>query len=194
MSMPIITPSTTTRPQAISDIIESVALEQTGLSHILNAEGEKIQKVVANGTIDQMMEVNKSVQSMVNTVSRLEMILQYKLELFQDCLCPPVPCTPLVDTSLQTSNPLHTITKNSMTDYAIDLGILVVPGTAGTITVTTIPAGIPISVNGVLPVGVTLVGNILSYTNSNFLQTIKLNVGTGACLQVLTINFISETP
>lgn len=43
MSMPIIEPSNTSRPQAITDIIESVALEQTALSHILNAEGEKIQ-------------------------------------------------------------------------------------------------------------------------------------------------------
>ena len=47
MGMPIITPSNTTRCQAITDIIESVALEQTALSHILNAEGEKIQKVVS---------------------------------------------------------------------------------------------------------------------------------------------------
>ena len=47
MGMPVITPSTTTREQAITDIIESVALEETALSHILNAEGEKIQKMVA---------------------------------------------------------------------------------------------------------------------------------------------------
>ena len=46
MSMPVIKPGTVSRTQAISDIIESVALEQTGLSHILNAEGEKIQAVV----------------------------------------------------------------------------------------------------------------------------------------------------
>ena len=45
--MPVITPSITTRSQAITDIIESVALEETALSHILNAEGEKIQKMVA---------------------------------------------------------------------------------------------------------------------------------------------------
>lgn len=47
MGMPVITPSTTTRTQAITDIIESVALQETALSHILNAEGEKIQKMVA---------------------------------------------------------------------------------------------------------------------------------------------------
>ncbi len=35
------------RYQAITDIIQSVALEQTALAHILNAEGEKIQKVIA---------------------------------------------------------------------------------------------------------------------------------------------------
>lgn len=46
MSMPVIRPSCVSRCQAITDIIESVALEQTALSHILNAEGEKIQKVL----------------------------------------------------------------------------------------------------------------------------------------------------
>ena len=47
MGMPVITPSETTRTQAVTDIIESVALQETALSHILNAEGEKIQKMVA---------------------------------------------------------------------------------------------------------------------------------------------------
>ncbi|MEG1275192.1 MAG: hypothetical protein RSD27_05825, partial [Ruthenibacterium sp.] len=70
MSMPVITPGTVTRSQAIADIIESVALEQTGLSHILNAEGEKIQAVVAAGTVDEMLQVNKSVQCMIDTVAR----------------------------------------------------------------------------------------------------------------------------
>ena len=89
MSMPIITPSTTTRSQAITDIIESVALEQTGLSHILNAEGEKIQAIIALKDVSaaELLAVNKSVKSMVNTISQLEMILQSKLGLFEDCLC-----------------------------------------------------------------------------------------------------------
>lgn len=88
MSMPIITPGTGTRSQAITDIIESVALEQTALSHILNAEGEKIQAIVIKAkTGDEMLAVNKSVQSMVNAVTRLEMVLQAKLELFSDCAC-----------------------------------------------------------------------------------------------------------
>ena len=88
MGMPVITPGTATRCQAITDIIESVALEQTALSHILNADGEKIQKAVALATTgDEMLAVNKSVQDMVNAITRLELILQSKLELFEDCLC-----------------------------------------------------------------------------------------------------------
>lgn len=88
MSMPVITPGTVTREQAISDIIESVALQETGLSHILNAEGEKIQKVVAIATNpEELLAVNKSVESMVNAVSRLELILQSKIELFSCVIC-----------------------------------------------------------------------------------------------------------
>lgn len=89
MGMPVITPSTTTRVQAVTDIIESVALQETALSHILNAEGEKIQKMVAlpDVTPEVLLATNKSVESMVNAVFRLEMILQAKLSTFEGCLC-----------------------------------------------------------------------------------------------------------
>lgn len=67
-----------------------MALEETALSHILNAEGEKIQKMVAlpDVTPEVLLATNKSVESMVNAVW-LEMILQSKLSSFNDCLCQP---------------------------------------------------------------------------------------------------------
>lgn len=67
--------------QAISDIIESVALEETALSHILNAEGEKIQKALEMElTTAELIMLNESVKDMVNTIGRLEMILLAKLQ------------------------------------------------------------------------------------------------------------------
>ncbi len=44
MGMPIITGSGTTREQAITDLIESVALEQASISYILDAEATKFRK------------------------------------------------------------------------------------------------------------------------------------------------------
>ena len=83
-----ITPGSGTRCQAITDIIQSVASEQTALSHILIAEGEKIQKVIELSTSsEEILAVNESVRSTINAISRLEIILQSKLELFQSCLC-----------------------------------------------------------------------------------------------------------
>lgn len=89
MSMPVIIPSDTTREQAITDIIESVALEETALSHILNAEGEKLQKVIAlqGVSAEILLRTNKSVKAMVDAITRLEVILQSKLALFEDCIC-----------------------------------------------------------------------------------------------------------
>ena len=84
MSMPVIVPSCITMDQAIADLIESVALQETGLSHILNAEGEKIQAFTAMPCIcpEQLLAVNKSVQDTINAITRLEMVLQSKLEMF----------------------------------------------------------------------------------------------------------------
>ena len=77
------------RSQAITDLFESVALQQAALSHSLNAEGEKLQKILSFEDIstDTILQANKSVESMVDTVAGLEMILQQKLALFDDCLC-----------------------------------------------------------------------------------------------------------
>lgn len=84
MSMPIITHGEGTREDAVTDLIESVALQETALSHILNAEGEKMQKIIGmkDATPDQLMKLNKSVEQMVNAITHLEMVLQAKLELF----------------------------------------------------------------------------------------------------------------
>lgn len=82
MGMPIIIPGTGN--QAINDLIESVALQETAISHILNAEGEKMQAIIAmpNVTREQMLTLNESVNKLVNSVTRLEMTFQIKLEMF----------------------------------------------------------------------------------------------------------------
>ena len=77
------------RIQAVSDLFESIALQQAALSHILNAEGEKLQKVLSFDDIapQTILLTNKSVESMVNTIANLETILKSKLDLFSDYIC-----------------------------------------------------------------------------------------------------------
>lgn len=58
---------------------------QTGLSHIINAEGEKIQKVIGTTqNIDKLLCVNKSVNETVINVTHLEMVLHSKLATIQE--------------------------------------------------------------------------------------------------------------
>ena len=89
MGMPVIAPSSTSRRQAITDVIESVALQQTALAHILNAEGEKLQRIIGcrDASHEKLLAANKSVEAMVSAITRLEMVLQSKLALFESCLC-----------------------------------------------------------------------------------------------------------
>ena len=93
MSMPIIAAQENPVPmtQAVTDLIESIALEETALSHILNAEGEKLQRVIAMHDVEfcQLMETNDSVSAMVGAVSGLESILKEKLEFITNNLYYP---------------------------------------------------------------------------------------------------------
>ena len=84
MGMPVITPGHGSREQAIIDLIQSVALQEAALAHIMNAEGEKMQKIIGmtDVTSEDLFKLNKSVVSMINSITRLEMMLEAKLELF----------------------------------------------------------------------------------------------------------------
>ena len=98
MSMPVISMpcNPITMCQAVTNLIESIALEETALSHILNAEGEKLQKAVSmDCNMRELLEVNESVVNMVGAVSNMENVLKEKLEFVcnnlyypsRDCEC-----------------------------------------------------------------------------------------------------------
>ncbi|MDR1753451.1 MAG: hypothetical protein LBR74_00900 [Eubacterium sp.] len=72
---------------SISQILTSIAMEEIGLSHIINSEGEKLQYVLGtlsgakglNPTIPEILEVNESVKDMLDTVSTNQMFLFAKM-------------------------------------------------------------------------------------------------------------------
>lgn len=71
--------------QQSSDLIESVALEQAALAAIANAEGAKIQKIVAMSgvTTQEMLCINKSVNDMLDSLNLLESVLKQKLAIIE---------------------------------------------------------------------------------------------------------------
>ncbi|MCL1802035.1 MAG: prealbumin-like fold domain-containing protein [Eubacteriaceae bacterium] len=72
----------------VSEILTSIAMEEIGLSHILNAEGEKLQYVLgtADGeniavkpSIEEILEVNEAVRGTIAAVSMNQIFLYDKL-------------------------------------------------------------------------------------------------------------------
>lgn len=75
-------------PCACGDILESIALQEAALAHILNAEGEKLQRAVGESSdIHELLSVNKSVQTTLQNVTQLEKVLVTKLEALGDICC-----------------------------------------------------------------------------------------------------------
>lgn len=83
------------RCKAITELIEAVAEQQDALARILGAEQKKIEKVteLCNSRVDDLVKIDKSVERILAAVTRLELALQLKLDLFHDCLCPETPCS-----------------------------------------------------------------------------------------------------
>lgn len=102
-NLPNITPTISlTRDEAISLLISSIALQELGLSHIINAEAESLQYVL--GTLRrtpltpvQLAEIYRiscSARDTIRELKMLEMLLQSKLETvkaFGTSTCNPEP-------------------------------------------------------------------------------------------------------
>lgn len=82
MGMPVINASDTSRNQAITDVLESIALAEAALAHILNAEGENLQYIVQQDCmcVDQLIEVHCCIQKTLEAASNFENALQNKLK------------------------------------------------------------------------------------------------------------------
>ncbi|MDP4118117.1 MAG: hypothetical protein Q8873_02875 [Bacillota bacterium] len=69
----------------INDLIESIALVETALSHILNAEGEKLQKAVeVSEDVCELMDINKVINKTITNITHLEQILYAKLDVVNE--------------------------------------------------------------------------------------------------------------
>ena len=103
-SFPEIDPEITC-DRALNMILASIAMEELALSHIINAEGEKLQYVL--GTletnrgkkydIDEVLKINQSVASLLDSVSHNQMLLKNKMDKAIHALsevCPGRPCPP----------------------------------------------------------------------------------------------------
>ncbi|MCA1055428.1 hypothetical protein LCM10_10570 [Rossellomorea aquimaris] len=88
-NIPNVTPSIDIdREDVINLLLASIAFEELGLAHIINAEAEKIQAVlgtlpgsgVVAKNICDLMDVNDSVNKTLKTALKTQMLLQFKLE------------------------------------------------------------------------------------------------------------------
>ncbi|MEF9958971.1 MAG: hypothetical protein RR090_06240 [Niameybacter sp.] len=89
MGMPVIKPSNITREQSVGDLIESIALEENSIAHILNAESEKLNTIISQPAVtpQQIIAANKSVKNTVDAIISLETVLQSKLSLLKCMIC-----------------------------------------------------------------------------------------------------------
>jgi hypothetical protein len=87
------------RTQVVNLLLASVALEELGLAHVINAEGEKIQAAletlpglsVTDAPFAGLISLNREVRKTLQTIIKSQMLLQFKLE---DILVPRAPAQP----------------------------------------------------------------------------------------------------
>ncbi|WP_278071784.1 hypothetical protein [Bacillus velezensis] len=103
-NIPNITPDITlSRCETLNLLLSSVAMEEIGLSHILQAEAERIQMFLsASGdpSLGELSSINRSTERLLRTVMKSQLLLQMKLEdiiYLQDaeaCIDPDDPSNP----------------------------------------------------------------------------------------------------
>ena len=118
-----------TQEQALTMILSSIASEEEALSHIIKAEGDKLQYILNQANccqdsynIKDILAINKSITSLLEMVMQNQMILKSKMEAVLDHLppsrcpteppcSPQPPCSPMTPCSILPCRRLHGINR-----------------------------------------------------------------------------------
>ena len=76
------------REDAVNQILSSIAMEELGLSHILNAEGEKMQYILGTlpglsgpaATVEDVLNANESVRGLLETAVQNQIFPKGKMQ------------------------------------------------------------------------------------------------------------------
>ena len=80
------------REDAVNQILSSIAMEELGMSHILNAEGEKLQYILGTlpglsgpaATVEDVLNANESVKDLLETATQNQLLLKSKMQCALD--------------------------------------------------------------------------------------------------------------
>lgn len=79
------------KDEVVNLLLASIGLEELGLAHIINAEGEKMQKALKaldsndfcgmdKDVVNDLLKLNDSVNKTLREITKKEILLQYKFE------------------------------------------------------------------------------------------------------------------
>ncbi|HJV47241.1 MAG TPA: hypothetical protein VJ824_16105 [Bacillota bacterium] len=80
-TIPTMTLGHLNRCDVLNLLLASIAMEELGLAHLINAEAEKIQFVITSEDYGRkdLLEINESARKMLRDVIKKEMLLLFKL-------------------------------------------------------------------------------------------------------------------
>ena len=128
MSMPKfpMDPASLSRDDAINQILTSIAMEELALSHVINAEGEKIQYVLGTlegstppqpASIGEVLQVNQSVEKTLEVAAKKQMILTQKMTEALNASTMQGPTGPTGPQGLKGDPGLITVTPVTVDEY-----------------------------------------------------------------------------
>ena len=78
------------RREAVNLLLTSIAMEEIGISHLLNAEGEKVQYVLTkHPSVDELIRFTRTTERLLRDLIHKEILLQEKLSQVIDFECSP---------------------------------------------------------------------------------------------------------
>ncbi len=110
--------------QLILKLLDSIAVEEYALGHLINAEAEKIQNVKTTpANLGEVIELQNSVNQIMKSVIKKQIILQTKLELVLKMfeIKPPIPDPPPDIACIKTDKVYESCQEIKMNEHKIDL-------------------------------------------------------------------------